>query len=120
MTCCCDCGTVRWQVDGSVSVTYRVQSLNLSVSDSAHKVNDDDYHIISFVRAGTAGVLRIDGQLIQSLQTPGQSTLYRDSHLTLFLIGVKIPCFQLPSVSEASVPEIFIARSKMSVQFVIC
>jgi len=59
------------QVDGSISVSYRVESTNLTVTDSAHKVNDNDYHVVSFVRAGSAGVLRIDRHLVQSLQTPG-------------------------------------------------
>jgi len=54
----------------------------MTVSDSAHKVNDGDYHVVSFIRAGIAGLLRIDSQLAQSLETPGANV----SHQTDFHI----------------------------------
>jgi len=63
-------------------VTYNVDSTNLTVGDSAHKVNDDDYHVISFVRTGTAGMLRIDSQLIQSLDAPGSCLLFHCTKTT--------------------------------------
>jgi len=64
---------VASQVDGSISVSYSVESsTNHTVTDPSHKVNDNDYHVVSFVRAGTDGLLRVDRELIQSLQTPGR------------------------------------------------
>ena len=67
-------------------MSYSVEpDSNHTVADSTRKVNDNDYHVVSFVRAGTAAVLRVDDQLVQSIQTPGihPSSEHRDFMLRL-------------------------------------
>lgn len=68
--------THAMQVEGNVFVVFNVGSNDLPLGDISVKVNDNNYHVVRFIRNGANATLQIDDYNVQTLFPQGnRSTL---------------------------------------------
>lgn len=59
------------QIGGSVFATYNLGLIEHRIGQPFHKINDDLYHKVSFLRVGQNSTLNVDDIAIYSYQPPG-------------------------------------------------
>lgn len=62
-------------MEGNVFVVFNVGTNDLPLGDISVKVNDNNYHVVRFVRNGANATLQIDDYNVQTLSPQGNNSI---------------------------------------------
>lgn len=94
-------------MEGNVFVVFNVGTNDLPLGDISVKVNDNNYHVVRFVRNGANATLQIDDYNVQTLSPQGIHTntqIFNDTNVILLFGKTKNIHYHFIFISFTTMP----------------